>query len=659
MSETCNWQPTRERIAWLSVATTLVLLPHTTHLPVWISLGYVVFIWWRLSHTFRGTPLPRRWIRVFLVTAVVAGAAIDYRSLLGRDAGVALLAALAGLKILEIRIHRDAYVAIYLGMFLIITNFLYSQTIGTGAYMVVVTIVYGVCLRTTAVAGPAESVPRRLKFSGRMLLQSLPLAIFLFILFPRLPGPLWSLPEDAHAGLSGLSDTMKLGNISQLSLSDKVAFRVQFDGLPPPPGQLYWRGPVMWDTDGSAWTARSRPRSRQLPFMEVAGAAVSYEMTLEPHGRRWVFPLDVPTYVPRGTVVTPDLQMLALRKVTDRRRFHMSSHVQYFVRGMSLADRTRALALPRGKHPRARELAMDMRARHAADEALIQELLGYFREQPFYYTLRPPLPGADAIDGFLFDTRAGFCEHYASAFVVLARAAGIPARIVTGYQGGERNPLGDYLIVRQRDAHAWAEVWTTGTGWRRIDPTGAVAPDRIERGMDAAIPPTIGPDLLGIRPPEGLRLWLRSFRHGLDAINNSWNQWVLGYGSIRQRAFLSAFGLDVRDWRQLGLWILISMLACVALVAWWVWRGQRAVVDAAVDQYRRYTARLARIGILVRPTEGPLSLAVRVAAERPDLKGETARIADLYMGLRYRDDGTSIAEFARTVKRFKPKPSGA
>ncbi len=658
MSEVRNWQPTKERVTWLSLATTSVLLPHTTHLPIWISIGYAVFVLWRLLHTFRGVPLPSRWFMMLMVTVVITGAAIDYRSVLGRDAGVALLAGLAGLKTLEIKIQRDAYVVIYLGLFLIVTNFLYSQTIGTGTYMLMVTVVYTVCLRVVAVAGPSETVLYRLNSAGRIVVQSLPLAVFLFILFPRLPGPLWSLPEDAHAGLSGLSDTMQPGHISQLSLSDKVAFRVRFDSRPPPPDKLYWRGPVMWDTDGNSWTANTRPRSRRLPAMEVTGTTISYEMTLEPHGRRWMFPLDVPTYVPRGAMVTPDLQLLSLRKITDRRRIRMSSHVEYSMAALSVGDRGRALALPRGKHLKARELALSMRLRNTNDEALVNDLLKYFREMPFYYTLRPPLPGPDPVDGFLFDTRTGFCEHYAAAFVVLARAAGIPARIVTGYQGGERNPLGDYLIVRQRDAHAWAEIWTAGLGWHRVDPTAAVVPDRIEHGMDAAIPPIIGPDLLGIQPPKGLQEWLRSLRHGLDTINNSWNQWILGYGSIRQRAFLAALGLDARDWRQVGVWILVSLLFCISLVAWWVWRGQQPVPDPVVKLYQGFTTKLSRIGVSTHPTEGPLSLVDRVGSLRPDLRSEVTRIAGLYVGLRYRDDDTTVAEFAQAVKCFRPKQDG-
>ena len=350
-----------------------------------------------------------------------------------------------------------------------------------------------------------------------------------------------------------------------------------------------------------------------------------------------------------------DFQLLAPKPVRARRRYEVRSYPQARLTRFSVDEHSAALSLPVGMHPRARQLALDWRRELRDDEAIVSRALDYFRRQPFVYTLSPPMLENDPVDEFLFDTRSGFCENYASSFAVLMRAAGIPARIVTGYQGGELNPLGDYLIVRQRDAHAWSEVWLAERGWVRVDPTGAVSPNRIELGMDAAIPPTIGPP--GLDLPSRGPLWetWRRVRFGIDALKTGWNAWVLGYGPHRQRQLLGMFGADASDVGGLATAMLVATGALLAVLAVWLARHRPVPVDPALRTYRRFCGKLARAGIARRASEGPLDFAARVSASRPQLDKAVEHITGMYVALRYADGDVPMREFKRAVTAFRAR----
>ena len=276
-----------------------------------------------------------------------------------------------------------------------------------------------------------------------------------------------------------------------------------------------------------------------------------------------------------------------------------------------------------------------------------------FRQEDFHYTLRPPLLGADAIDEFLFDSRRGFCEHYASAFVFLMRAAGVPARVVAGYQGGELNPVDGYLTVRQSDAHAWAEIWLADEGWLRIDPTAAVALLRIEQGIVAALP--AGEPLLGI-----IRLdadWMRDLRNRWEAANNTWNQWVLGYNPQRQREVLSRLGWPDPDWRSMTALLAVLCGLALLVVALWTLPGRRRD-DPVQRAWQAYCAQLGRRGIIRADWEGPLDFAQRVAREKPELATLTSEAARHYAELRYGDgdsDGEPLRRLQQCVQRLPPQ----
>ncbi len=643
-----------EQILWLSGALTLVLLPHVPRVPVWVTAAFVLFLLWRLAGAAGKVVLPGKAINVVLGLSVVTAVFLTYGSILGRNPGITMLVGLTGLKLLETRSTRDAFVSVLLAYFLVITNFLASQSIPTGVYMLMAVIVVTATL--VSLNSPNRELPSRdrLSLATAMVLQAIPLSLLFFVLFPRVSGPLWGLPEDAHAGLTGLSENMSPGAISQLSRSSAVAFRVKFDGYPPQPAKQYWRGPVLWKTDGRTWrTAGSEGTSPFLPT--PASQLVTYTVTLEPHDRRWLFLLDIPVRLPDNASLTSDYRVLTQEPVRERMRYEASSATD--ARPVLITDRQYrlALSLPTGSHPKARELAQRWWESAHAPEDLVRRALEHFRDGEFYYTLTPPLLLGDPVDQFLFDTRRGFCEHYASSFAVLMRAAGIPARVVTGYQGGEVNPIDDYLIVRQRDAHAWVEVWLHRKGWVRVDPTAAVSPERIESGMETALPQSVTP-LMGLALQDGSPIYAvwRNVRFGWDAINNWWNQWVLGYGPGRQSELLSRLGMDIQNWQHVAVGLGLTSTTAVLAVALWLRWQQRIRPNQVRTVYDRFCRKLARRQLVRSPSEGPWDFAARASVRLPRVKSQIHEITGAYVRLRYGRRGGDLTELRRLVSRFRP-----
>ena len=639
-------------LTWLLVALALAVAPHARELSVWLTVLFVAILGWRWFLARRGQPLPARWLLLPVAVLAGAGVLIDYRTLFGRDAGVALLTAMTACKLLETRELRDGVVLVFLGYLLVMSNLLYSQEIPMIAYLfaVVLLMLAAQVMIHRQHAGLGALAPLRL--SGKMALQAVPVMVILFVLFPRIPGPLWGLPKDAYKGRTGLSEEMMPGSVSELSKSDAVAFRARFAGLTPPPNRLYWRGPVLWNFDGRRWTSGDgRPANVPIPFTSE-GAAVEYSVILEPSNRIWLFALDLPALLPPRAAMTPSFLLLRDQPVNEVYRYDMRSYPTYRTGDLTEAEKTRALRLPPRGNPRARTLAAEWRERDARPEALVNAALLLFREQAFYYTLTPPLLNVDSVDDFLFRTRRGFCEHYTSAFVFLMRAAGVPARVVTGYQGGERNTFGDYLIVRQSDAHAWAEVWLEGRGWTRVDPTGAVAPNRIQEGLYAAV---ADPDALPFLVRRGgASEWLRQLAMSWDSLNNSWNEWVLAYGPDRQKEFLSGLGFGPVDWADMTVAMTVALGGFALLVAGFRWRSHLPR-DPVARAYLRFCARLARRGLARNPQEGPLAFAERVAVSRPEIAMSVREIGQLYAKLRYGPTVSPIEvrQLWRLVRRFR------
>lgn len=663
-------------LATLLVALGLAIAPHTPRLPGWEVPVLLALAGWRLDLDLRRRPLPSRWL--LLALTILGGFAVwaTYRGVVGRDGFLALFTLLLGLKLLEMRTVRDRMLVVFLAYFLVMTDFLYSQSMPTAAYVFTVLLVITVALVDLNDVLGTRTHWQNLCSALRMLGQALPLVLVVFVLFPRVSGQLWGLPRDAFSGQTGLSDTMAPGTIAQVALSDAVAFRAEFVGTAPEPRQLYWRGPVFEYTDGTRWTAgpkgpvpgtrtgRERldgvgPR-RLSERSLVAGNTFEYTVTLEPHNEHWLFALDLPALAPDGATVTPEFLVWSYAPVRERSRYRMVSSTAHATGNLNRQARLRALDLPRVS-PRVRSLATRWRAEAAQDADIVDRALRFFRNGSFVYTLSPPLLGRDPVDEFLFETRRGFCEHYAAGFTVLMRAAGLPARVVTGYQGGEYNPVGDYFIVRQAQAHAWSEVWVSGRGWFRVDPTAAVAPERVEWLVDRASLAEGDAVRFVLRPTSRLARGIRRIQHLLDSVNHGWNQWVLGYGRERQIDLLARLGFPrVSSHHAAAALALAASLVLLGIAGQMV-HEQSARKDPLLRFYDRYCRKLARRGLGRRPHEGPRAFAERICAVRADLASEVQTITELYVRLRYDcrdrhapDPGNPLRTLKHRVRRFRP-----
>lgn len=647
------------RLGAIIASVAFVMAPHASRIPLWATLFCAGILVLRVGIAWRHRTLPSRWILFALAFAAIGGVIYSYRTPFGRDSGVVLLLVMVALKLLEMRRARDVNVVIVLCYFLTITNFFYTQTIPTALYSIVAVWL----ITATLVSLQHQTATGRLwpiaRTSGILLAQAIPVMLLMFVLFPRVQGPLWGLPQIQHSARSGLSETMSPGSLTQLSLSDEIAFRVRFDTPPPSVQQLYWRGPVMWDFDGRTWRT-----NQAVTLSRTRIAALSpplrYTVTLEPHEERWMFLIDMPSQLPPRSVLTRDYQVLSFRPIRERLRYEAQSVLQYRIGAETLGGELRhALALPPDAAPQARALARTWRGETDNAREIVQLALQMFGSQPFLYTLEPPPLEKDPIDQFLFETRAGFCEHFASSFAVLMRAAGVPARIVTGYLGGELNPVDGFLIVRQSEAHAWTEVWIEGEGWVRVDPTAAVSPLRIQQGIASAVPQSDPQPLMRRTRLE----WIKQLRHNWDAVTNSWNQWVLGYTPDQQSRFLSSFGLSQIGWQEMVAALIAStgtVLLSFAMIM--LWRLRRATLDPVQRCWMRFGDVMAKRGMVRRRGEGPLDFVIRAAIRFPEERDALQQIGRLYVRLRYgaSPDRRLLEELRASVSRFAwQKPSKA
>ncbi len=647
------------------------VLPHASHLPLWCSLLTLTVLLWRAQLAISNAPLPGRWT---LVAVLVIAAGLTFwsqRTLLGKEPGVTMAVVLMALKTLELRARRDAFVVFFLGFFLILTHFLYSQSLAVAAAMLV--SVWGLLTALVLSHMPVgqPSLRQAGALSARTALLGAPIMALLFVLFPRV-GPLWGVPQDGP-GKTGLSNVMRMGSVAEIALDDSVALRIRFEGRPPPPQAMYFRGPVLSRFDGVEWqqarpwigaSAETRKPRRNL---RVSGTPLRYEMTIEPL-RLTSLPLleaanTAPVIEGQSTFGLPDLQWRTDKPLYERVRFDAEAYIDFrhgpTTREPSLDD---DLELPPGYNPRtlawAAGLHRDPRFAGAEPGALAQALLQHIRSGGFSYTLAPGEYGRDLIDEFWLDRREGFCEHFAAAFVVVMRALHVPARVVTGYQGVDRVPVDGYYIVRQNAAHAWAEYWQPGVGWVRADPTAAVAPDRIDRGSRLVRESGLVAGAIANVSPQLLEQW----RDVWEALNNRWNQWVLNYSRGQQIDLLKSLGFESPSWEDLAI-LLIAALSALALVgAAWAW-WDRHRVDPWVRQMDSLRAALQRLGMSAGPHEPPRALALRVRT-RFGMRGEPlAELLDALERQRYsratitRPDASLTRRFAAQARAMRRRPA--
>jgi len=664
MSRPDNRPATRERrleapgtsggqLAWLVASILLAGAPHLLHVHPWVPVVVGALLVWRIMAALKRWSLPSAWIRIPLTLLGFLGVLFSYRQLSGLSAGSALLLIMAAMKLLETRGHRDRAIVIFICYFLLFSTFLREQAIWSGAYLCIGVLVTTAALIEISRYGPVIPAPTAMAQASRLVLRSLPIAVLLFLLFPRIPGPFWSLPHAGSQAATGLSGELNPGDISELALSDEVAFRVRFDAAPPVASALYWRGPVMEEFDGRKWTQRQTWQGATADRRQATGPAIGYEITLEPHGQRWLLALEMPqTWDAPSARLGATGQLLSEMPVVRRLAYHGTSILGG--RGNQDADPAlldRDRLLPAIGNPRSIAFGRRLRDSVTSDAGYLQKLLQFFAGERFYYTLRPPSLGTNPIDEFLFETRRGFCGHYASAFTLLARAGGLPARVVTGYQGAEWNPLGRYWIVRQSDAHAWAEVWIDGH-WARYDPTAMVAPDRIEYGFDAAMErrnETVG------NPFAGNRLLMR-VAMGWDAVNTGWNRWVLSFGPQTQSTLMGFMGIRHPSIEHLIVTMAVSITGLLILIGLLQRYRTRPRPDRLIAAYNRLCQRSARIVRCRQPAEGPQEYLLMLCEQRPDLADELRALFDMYVELRYDgiDDKRLRRRFLAAVRAFRP-----
>lgn len=637
----------------LILALGVAMAPLVFQLPPWAVLwcalawGYVLI---REKHGWPPVSRAAR-IAIFMVglAAVLASAGLRF------DGGdfIALLAVMAGIKPLEVNSRRDSMITVFLAYFLTITSLFVFENLSMTLYLFVsVWVTTGVLIH---VNDPDGAMGRQLRLSARLVLVAIPLMAMLFLLFPRLSGSFWGSPW-SRQGRSGFSGIMRIGDVARLALDDEPAFSVSFDSAVPNVSRLYWRGIVFQRFDGRTWQpARSTKKRRH----SIAGEDLArYTVILEPHGYRHLFALDLPLTANPVATIMEDHTLVTRRPVRQRFSYGAASFLDYRQVSAELPDPA-ALDLPAGRNPLTLDLGQRWAREFATPGEIVNAGLAFLTENGFAYTLRPDRLGPDAIDDFLFASRKGFCEHFAAGFAVLMRAAGIPARIVGGYQGGRWNALGDFFTVRQSDAHVWCEVWLQEKGWVRVDPTFAVAPERIDQGLERALAQGGLEGSFGIGKRWWQTNWIDMLEMTWEAVNIRWNIWFMGFSAEDQLFLMKRLGISLG--RQ-GGWIVVMVLPAlfivVCILAGRLARRSRkpSSEDKALKIYSRFLKKTARAGLPKAPHQGPLAYANWISRKAPELKRDVKKISGLYIDLRYgrESEGHSLKPLRRLVRRFRP-----
>ncbi|TFF58230.1 DUF3488 and transglutaminase-like domain-containing protein [Comamonas sp. A23] len=604
-------------IAW-------IMLPQIQHTPWWTSAFAAALLLWRARLALTSAPLPNRWVLAGALAIAIGATWATHKTIVGRDAGVTLVVMLLALKTLELRARRDAMVVFFLGFFVLLSNFFYSQSLPTAMAMVLGLMGLLTALVNAHMTAGKPPLTQALRTAGWLALWGAPVMVSLFLFFPRM-APLWGVPSDDMAGRSGLSENMRVGEVAALALDDSVALRIRFDtpgGQEPPANTLYFRGPVLSQFDGRNWQADPVLDAMAVPQLRVSGEPIRYQMLIEPSKRRWLTLLDAaktePQIPPGASVgrlrMSSSLQWLSWRPITDVLRVDAQSHLDFSHGPLQLTpELKRYLQLPAGSNPRTRALGEHLQAELRAQpgagadtDRLIASALQHLKTGGYTYTLEPGVVDSDhTADDFWFDSKEGFCEHIASAFAVLMRSMGVPARIVTGYQGGDRNSVDNYWTVRNSDAYAWTEVWIAGRGWVRVDPTGAVAPSRVGQFQRLSAPPGAFASAVGNFVDTGT---LEKLRAVWEAVNNRWNQWVINYTQSRQLNLLQSLGFESPSWTDL-LRLLACSLSALALL-WLIWaRATRPQRDGWSQLMHAARLRLQRAGIASGASDSTRSLS--------------------------------------------------
>lgn len=638
---------------WVAAAVLTALLPVLPGFPVWLSVLLFAIAGLGIGLGLRRRRMPAM-MRVPLTLAIATAAVASSGFTVGQETGAALLAAMLASKLLETCSVRDGRSACSFALFAVMAGFLHDQgPLTLLLALIACTFIIAALARLARTQLPGLPLPpnrprKALLASASMLAISLPFAFVVFFLFPRFPEPLWGAPTPEDRARSGLSNDMSPGDIAEMLLDDSPALRVTFESEPPPRNAMYWRGPVLTQFDGRRWTRWDGAPFSPPAHIETRGEPLFHEVMQEPSGYHYLIGLDVPVEIPAEARMGTDRTVYSARLGQSVRRFRMGSAVDYTLQPeLPPTSRQHYLRLPDGYNPRTTQLMAQWKAEDDRPETLIQRALALFNAQ-FTYTLTPPPLARDSVDDFLFATKEGYCEHFASAFAVMMRSAGVPARVITGYQGGEFNRIGAYWLIRNSDAHAWTEVWLEGRGWVRIDPTSAVAPERIREGLTSIT-----------TPPGMLLRWGKPLWDVADAMRRGWNFVVVDFDAARQRALLSRLGLDPQDWRQIGAALAIGIGLALALSFALLWHGGRKrIEDPLLAAWKHLAARLTRIGLTKHPDETASAFAQRAAQAMPDNADELRLLTRRYIAQRYAGEALDPEQHKTLIgdlRRFRPQ----
>ncbi len=654
-------------LGWLTAGLLVTFMRHVFNIPIWAPAFALLIALWRYRLMVLNRPLPSRTVRLLLTLAACTAVLLTFGNFLGRDPGITALVMLIGLKLLELKSGRDFTLVVLLCYFTLLVIFLYDQTIPDLLFtFAAVSLLTAALLRLHHPGGEAAGAFTFIKFSLKSVLLSLPFVVVLFLFFPRTPGAFLNLmPGGGPFGYSGFSEFIWPGRIARVAASDAVAFRVHFpDHNIPAQRDRYFRGLVLWFTDGLYWFQGKFP-NRPARSEPVPGPTIRQEITLAPHDQRWLFALDKPVVFPGWSKGLPGHIFRAPRPIKNHLRYRVESQLTLPPETELHPVRQKwCLQRPRKINARLLRLAQTLKGDNPSAGGTVRAMLDYFRQEGFRYTTEPgTLNWRDPVADFLFNKRRGFCEHYASAFAFMMRLAGVPARVIVGYQGGEYNPVGDYLVVRQADAHAWCEVWLPGQGWTRIDPTAVVSPERLEYGIGMSRSLS-GLDASGeadrseaIQRALKRGFWkslLQNLRYYWDTIDNHWNLWIISYDQFSQRDFLQNLGIFPTG--ILGLLLLTLLVSAVlyGTISYFLKMQVRAA-DPVSKAYLQFCRKLRRSGLQIPPWQGPLDLERRAKAALPNRAAEIHTILRLYTRLHYGrppHDPHSPKQLSKHIRRF-------
>ncbi|NOX09341.1 MAG: DUF3488 domain-containing transglutaminase family protein [Gammaproteobacteria bacterium] len=634
--------------------STLSVLPHLLQFPVYLIIAWLGITAATLYLAQNKKQKVAGIIKLLLLILITVLLYKTFGTLIGATAGTALLLFALALKLIESTTKRDLLILIFLNYFIIATEFILYQQLFTSLYLFLCVVLLTAFWVYSNERVALQPYPYYLRYAVKLLLQTLPIIIILFVFFPRLPTPLWSLPKDPYKGISGFEENMKPGSLQSIAQSPAIAFYVEFTDQTPIPSMRYWRGSVLDHIAHGEWSSSIKVNEQKFPdemqaMIQPHGVEINYHITLQPHNQYWIFALDMPTSIPVNALYRQGFQVRSIDPLRSVQRFKLSSSPFYRTKNKDPWLIKQALQLPKDFSPRINTLALQLKQGTQTKLERINSVLTWFRDNDFAYTLEPPITQEHAIEEFLFEHQQGYCEYYASAFTLLMRAMGVPTRIVTGYQGGEFNPVASHFIVRQWDAHAWTEVWMDSMGWVRIDPTANIAPNRIQfpvsklrnnnfYGQDNNFTYTLLEKINFIR----------------DKLNFQWDQWIVGYNQKQQNNLLSKFGIDQPSWQYLSQILTVGFILSLLLSSLFILYQRMEKQDVIQQDYKKFCKKLSAKGLVLFKNEGPQDLCQRAAIKFTDQQQRIKIIIKLYIQLRYQLTKNSdvISRFHKEVNNF-------